>query len=600
MKKTKTLTKSGVGKTLFLTIFLFAITLVSFSQNTQYGVGALLNNVSGIENSAFGYNALFNNIYGNANVAVGHEALYKGPTQGPPDGSNNVACGVEALRNNSEGFKNSAFGNGALRNNTHGHENVAIGYRSMYLNTDIRFSVACGYEALYSNSGFSVGNVAVGYRALHSNLRDVNTAVGYYALYNNTEGQNNAALGAHALNNNTTGDNNSAFGGDALFNNSTGNNNTAFGNSALRDNSTGYGNSAIGYYALLNNTTGRYNTANGNYALSLNTSGRYNVATGNYAMRDNTTGNFNTAHGTFALYNNITGTQNTTIGYAAGYFSPDNISNATSIGSLAYATASNRVRIGNTSITQIGGQVNWSILSDGRFKNNVEDNVPGIEFIKQLRPVSYNYDYEAYDKHSGFSIEKSSQMDDEAIKAWKEQQKKNEKIVYTGFIAQEVEEIVKKDNYNFSGVVAPENEKDHYSIRYAEFVVPLVKATQQQEEKLDEQNAKIEQLENEIASLKQLVKNLAKNLDPNQEVDVLDSPVKCFPNPNKGIIRLEIENIKQESAEIQVFNMSGNLIYSKRANSNQEIDLSSQPNGTYIIKTKIGPKIYQNKILLQK
>ena len=60
----------------------------------------------------------------------------------------------------------------------------------------------------------------------------------------------------------------------------------------------------------------------------------------------------------------------------------------------------------------------------------------------------------------------------------------------TGFVAQEVEAIVKKTGYVFSGVDAPENENDPYGIRYAEFVVPLVKAVQELSAKVEEQKKK--------------------------------------------------------------------------------------------------------------
>ena len=50
-------------------------------------------------------------------------------------------------------------------------------------------------------------------------------------------------------------------------------------------------------------------------------------------------------------------------------------------------------------------------------------------------------------------------------------------------------------DFNFSGVVPPQNDKDHYSLRYAEFVVPLVKAVQEQQEM-------IKQLQEEVARLK--------------------------------------------------------------------------------------------------
>ncbi len=37
----------------------------------------------------------------------------------------------------------------------------------------------------------------------------------------------------------------------------------------------------------------------------------------------------------------------------------------------------------------------------------------------------------------------------------------------------------KNIGFNFSGVDAPKNENDLYGLRYAEFVVPLVKAVQE-------------------------------------------------------------------------------------------------------------------------
>ena len=52
----------------------------------------------------------------------------------------------------------------------------------------------------------------------------------------------------------------------------------------------------------------------------------------------------------------------------------------------------------------------------------------------------------------------------------------------TGFVAQDVEELANKLGYDFSGVVKPENEESVYSLRYAEFVVPIVKAMQEQQE----------------------------------------------------------------------------------------------------------------------
>jgi hypothetical protein len=67
---------------------------------------------------------------------------------------------------------------------------------------------------------------------------------------------------------------------------------------------------------------------------------------------------------------------------------------------------------------------------------------------------------------------------------------------FTGFLAQEVETAAKKCDFEFSGVVKPQNDHSPYMLSYGEFVVPLVRAVQ-------EQQAQIEQLRNAVAQLKE-------------------------------------------------------------------------------------------------
>ena len=49
----------------------------------------------------------------------------------------------------------------------------------------------------------------------------------------------------------------------------------------------------------------------------------------------------------------------------------------------------------------------------------------------------------------------------------------------TGFIAQEVEQAAIESSYDFSGVQNPQDPDGLYSLRYSEFVVPIVKAVQE-------------------------------------------------------------------------------------------------------------------------
>ena len=57
-------------------------------------------------------------------------------------------------------------------------------------------------------------------------------------------------------------------------------------------------------------------------------------------------------------------------------------------------------------------------------------------------------------------------------------------------------------NYDFSGVDAPKNNKDLYGLRYAEFVVPLVKAVQELAATNDALQSQIANLQNQINQLK--------------------------------------------------------------------------------------------------
>ena len=72
----------------------------------------------------------------------------------------------------------------------------------------------------------------------------------------------------------------------------------------------------------------------------------------------------------------------------------------------------------------------------------------------------------------------------------------------TGFIAQEVEQAAKEVGYDFSGVRAPENKDELYSIGYSEFVVPLVKAVQEQQKMIEELQKQNAEMQKEIDELK--------------------------------------------------------------------------------------------------
>ena len=219
-----------------------------------------------------------------------------------------------------------------------------------------------------------------------------NTAHGRSSLHSNTTGSQNTATGFAALSDNTSGAANTANGVVALSRNTTGSYNTATGDGALYNNTTGRFNTANGLEALLNNTEGDNNTAAGSFALIANTTGNNNTANGWYSLQNNTTGTYNIADGVDALYSNTTGTFNTAIGVGADVGSGD-LTNATAIGHGAVVDASDKVRIGNNSVTVIEGQVAYTFSSDRNKKENFQP-VDGEEVLRKIRQfnlTSWNY-----------------------------------------------------------------------------------------------------------------------------------------------------------------------------------------------------------------
>lgn len=464
-------------------------------QNVAVGFAALKDNTSGDQNTAIGYRASWLNLSGSRCTSVGFKALYNNLV------SENTAIGSNALYSNVDGSQNTALGHNSLHSNTSAHNNTAIGFQAMEDNTVGWSNTATGSQSMANNSSGSrntafgastlrmnsVGfdNSAFGYQALNDNTGGGNTAVGSFALTSNTHSTNNTAVGSNGLMSNVTGGSNTAVGANALSNNNSGFANIGIGSNALTANVDGHANTTVGTNSMNNHTTGSFNTAVGSSVLSNSISGTGNTGIGFGSLRWLEDAVDNTSVGYDAGSNIISGSQNSCFGRNSNV----GISsvNSTALGHGAWASASNSVVLGNSSVTSIGGYAAWTNLSDGRVKENIQRNVPGLEFIDRLTPVSYNLNLEALAEIKGIP---------DSVR-FKESERMKEQIIYTGLIAQDVEKAAQEIGFEFSGVDAPQNENDPYGLRYAEFVAPLIKAVQE----LHEMNTMLEQkvfaLENE-------------------------------------------------------------------------------------------------------
>lgn len=249
-------------------------------------------------------------------------------------------------------------------------------------------------------------------------------------------------------------------------------------------------NTVNGANALLNNTSGAYNNASGVNSLTNNISGNSNVAIGFMSLYSTINGSNNTAIGYMSLHDNIDGNNRTGLGYFSNSLGTD-YDNSMGLGYNADPTAANTVYIGNTSIISIKGQVGFTTFSDARFKKNINEDVKGLEFITQLKPVTYNYDIRAYARW------KENIHGEGEIGEWPGKYDVEE-LRFSGFLAQDVEKTANKIGYEFSGIDPPKSNKDIYGLRYAEFVVPLVQAVQEQQEMILILKNKIEVLENQF------------------------------------------------------------------------------------------------------
>jgi hypothetical protein len=362
--------------------------------------------------------------------------------------------------------------------NGYANGNVAWGPRSMANNTTGHLNVAIGRDALGALNTGRTFLIAIGDSTLFNNQASDNTAIGNKALLKNTTGIQNIAIGNVALGSNITGNQNIAIGGGSLYNNTTGPANTAIGYVALRDNTTGSSNTALGYSALLTST------------------GSFNVGIGRNTLSNNT-GDYNTAVGMNSLTGNVTGTQNTAIGYLANV-SADNLTNTTAIGYFAMVNASNKVRIGNGAVTVIEGAVPFTTTSDGRFKYNIQEDVRGLAFIMKLRPITYQFDVKRFEEQLGGGNVSQVNYSEASL------------MRRSGFIAQEVEKAALETGYDFNGIIKPKSGKDHYGLSYESFVVPLVKAMQEQQQLIDAQKQELKNVKAEVEELKKTVNRLLK------------------------------------------------------------------------------------------
>lgn len=589
------------------------------TNNSSFGYQSLKSNSSGSNNTSFGYLAMLNSTTSSNNTAVGSNALKTNTT-----GGNNIAFGYQSLNSNSTSSFNCAIGSSALYSNSSGASNIAVGYQALYSNISSDYNLAIGNSSLYANTS-GMQNIGIGQSSLFDNtIGNNNIAVGKFALANNINGSDNIAIGISAQFWNSSGSNNISVGNSTLLNSTT-DNQIAIGSSAGENLTTGIGNTIIGYFALNASSTSSYNTAVGFESLKTNNANGANTAIGYRSLLNNSSGSSNTAVGYRTFENQTIGANNTGVGHEAGFSvttgagntiiganagaaistgsgntfigstanSTGNFGNSGAIGNGASTTANNKLWLGN-SLAEVWTQISFNV-SDGRFKSNIQQNVPGLDFILAIEPVTYTFDAKKLDLFK-------AQGNPKLIEKINSDTTYSKLEIRTGFIAQDVYEVAKSIDFNFSGVSIPKNPTDVFGLDYSAFVVPLVKSVQEQQNLINiliDQNIKLEtalnMLTNELEKLKE--PETINNLSQSAPLLKQNSP---NPFTNSTQIPYFIPNNVQ-NAKIIITDISGRIVKAFNiVNSGfGAIEISSNEfyNGVYLYSLYCGDLLIDTKFL---
>ncbi|MFK7936493.1 MAG: tail fiber domain-containing protein, partial [Saprospiraceae bacterium] len=340
--------------------------------------------------------------------------------------------------------------------------------------------------------------------------------------------------------------------------------------------------------------------------------GASNSMFGTSAGASTTSGLGNVFIGASSGENNETGGANTAIGIAA---SPTTaaLNGSASIGAFAASNATNKMQLGNSTAV-INTSNGYTIVSDGRFKEEVKNDIEGLEFIMNLKPVSYRFDYQKYDNF--LRGEKGMKQLDETYKkqlAEKTQQRE------VGFIAQEVAEVADKMQLAFNGVYRPQHEKDNYALDYGRLSVPVVKAIQEQQAIIADKQIQIEELQAQITAqntrlekLEQLLLTGASGLHENQENEGLTPQLiqlttptleQNQPNPFNGqtTIRYFLPESTQQ-AQIQITDINGKVLKVENiAHTGQgllSLDAKTMPQGTYAYSLIVDGQLVETRQMI--
>tara|TARA_R100000951_G_C2645850_1_gene182563 strand:- start:298 stop:2565 length:2268 start_codon:yes stop_codon:yes gene_type:complete len=354
-------------------------------------------------------------------IAIGESAL-----EAVTGGDRNIAIGWHALRRLTTAGTTVAIGNEAGEFITTKSDSVLIGYQAMENANSGQCVVIGAYANDTAVTDFGTGAIHIGYQAGRASTGNRMLNIGWTAGMSQTTG-GGVNIGERAGKYNTSSGGRTCVGGYSSEYN-TGTSNTFVGQysgQGISGSSTGGRNTAMGYKAMEDLTTAEYNTVLGYQAGQAISTGSFNTIVGGYS--GNPAGKL------------TTGDYNVLIGLNA-------------VGSSA--TVDDEVSIYNSNVYARfqGNATAWTFVSDERDKKDIEDLELGLDFVDKLKPRKFKWDLRSSDKYNGKEA--------------------------SGFIAQEIKEILDQSGNDYTGIVNTDD-PNQYTVAQANIIPMLVKAIQE-------------------------------------------------------------------------------------------------------------------------
>ncbi|GGM80797.1 hypothetical protein GCM10010967_10750 [Dyadobacter beijingensis] len=453
--------------------------------NTFIGQEAGANNGVANDNTFVGYKSGGLNVGGIDNTFVGSLAGKSNTT-----GFQNVFLGREAGGSNQIGGLNVYLGFQAAALNTQGGSNCAIGALANYLGTSGNYNVFVGTQAGEANSGSE--NVIIGFASGTNNKGDFNVFTGSHAGYSNTSGFENTFLGDYAGYSGAVGYRNTYVGARAGFFNQTGSDNVFLGNWSGYFNTGGQGNTFLGFHAGESNTSGK---------------------------------------------------RNTYVGYNAS--GDSNLTNATAIGASAKVTASNSLVLGQKASVGIGisapsfqlhlstdaaakpGSALWTVASDRRLKQNITEFNDGLDVLKQIHPVRFQYNGQA-------GIETGSKQ-------------------FVGIIAQEMQKIAPYTVGSFTHQDSLGNKTEYLDYDANAVTYILINSVKEQQQVIERKDAELKEMNAQVAALSKRLEQLEQVVASNTAKPLTGNAARVEPNANGVVLEQNAPNGFSKNSSIRFF-----------------------------------------------